>query len=134
MLFSALYHNQFTYLLPVSLDVESDEDLDSYTINKDDKVKIQILEPINPMNYYMDFISCYDKDKNDVMHELTDKGMKQIADSLGRKYSNSYIELYPKGNVMFSDGTTVKTDIAQDIKYKDRYNFELHSLSLKLLG
>ena len=59
--------------------------------------------------------------------------MKQITKSLGREYIDEYIELYPKGNVIFSDGSTVDVKEANNSHYIDRYNKDLKQLSMKLV-
>ena len=59
--------------------------------------------------------------------------MKTIAKSLNREYVDEYIDLYPKGNVIFSDGTTIKTEPAQSKEYVEKYDTDLKSLSKKLI-
>lgn len=58
--------------------------------------------------------------------------MKLIADSLGLLYVDSYIELRPKGNVMFADGSVIETDMAQNPEFIDRYNRELEDRVMQL--
>jgi len=109
--------------------------LDSYIPNKTDKVKITINEPILPDDYYYDYSNCCSKEeRNSILHEITTEGMKSIAKSLNREYVDEYIELYPKGNVIFSDGTTIKTEYAQNKACIDVYNNELKELSKKLVN
>ena len=134
ILFNSLYYNNYAYLLPVSIDVESNNDLDCYTPDKNDKVKIEIMRPINPIKYYREYNSSYEKDKNKVLHELTKEGMVQIAKSLNRTYKDEYIKLRPKGNVMFKDGAIIDTKKAQDIMYEEQYENDLKELSLKLIS
>ena len=133
ILFNSLEHYKYAYLLPISIDVESKNDLDSYTPDVEDQVKIQILEPIDPLIYYRDYKTSYEKDKNKVLHELTNIAMNNIANSLDRRYLDEYIELYPKGNVIFKDGSKIDKEEAQIKEYKDKYNNDLKELSLKLI-
>lgn len=132
ILFDSMNQGSFAYFLPVSIDVISDSDIDSYKSESNDKVKINVLEPIDPREYYNNFINSNEKDANDILHSITDKGIKEISKSLNRKYIDEYIELYPKGNVIFSNGETVDTKEAQKEEYISKYNNELKSLSLKL--
>lgn len=134
ILFNALDNLCYAYFLPVSIDIKTDNDLDSYVPDIHDKVKITINEPILPDEYFYRYKSSEtDKDKNIVLHDITDTGMKIIADSLNREYVDDYIELYPKGNVIFSDGTTINTELAQTRDFLDKYDKELKSVSRKLI-
>ena len=132
ILFKSLDYYNYVYLLPVAIDIKTNKDLDSYEVGND-KVKIDILNPINPISYYRDFNSSYDKDKNKVLHNLIKEGMVNISKSLNRVYLDEYIELYPKGNVIFEDGKLILKDEAQNKKYIDKYNEDLKNLSLKLI-
>ena len=134
ILFNSLNYYNFAYLLPVSIDIESKNDLDCYTPDKNDKVKIEIMEPINPVKYYREYNSSYEKDKNRVLHELIREGMMRIANSLNRTYKDEYIELRPKGNVIFKDGKVVEKEEAQEEKYKEQYEKDLKELTLKLIS
>lgn len=132
ILFKSLDYYNFAYLLPVSIDIETDKELDSYKVGND-KVNIQILEPINPINYYRNYNNSYENDRNAVLHSLIRDGMVKISESLNREYLNKYIELYPKGNVIFLGGSTVETDKAQNQKYIKQYEEDLKKLSLRLI-
>ena len=133
ILFNALSNGSYAYLLPVSVDVQSNENLDNYIPSRDDRVRVTINDPILPDDYFYSFVSaCSKEDRNKVLHEITDVGMKTIAKSLNREYVDKYIELYPKGNVIFSDGHTVDTKEAQKKIFYDMYDKDLKKLSLKL--
>lgn len=135
ILFNALGNKCYAYFLPVSINIDSDDELDSYIPNKTDKVKITINEPILPDDYYYEYSNyCSKEERNSILHEITTEGMKSIAKSLNREYVDEYIELYPKGNVIFSDGTTIKTEYAQNKACIDVYNNELKELSKKLVN
>ena len=135
VLFDTLESKSFAYFLPVSIDVRSKSELDSYTVSSDDKVIITINDPINPETYYREYSKTRDMhERNEVLHQITDEGMKTIAASLGREYVDEYIELNPKGNVIFSNGETVETNEAQKGKYIRRYEKGLKSLRMTLIN
>ena len=133
ILFKSLDNNNFSYLLPVSIDIETNKELDCYNVGKD-KVKIEILNPIDPINYYKDFNDSYEKEKNVILHKMIKEGMQNISKSLNREYLDEYIELYPKGNVIFNEGITIPKEEAQDKIYIEKYNNDLNKLSLKLIN
>ena len=56
-----------------------------------------------------------------MLHNPIDMSLSAIASVLKRKYINEYIELYPKQNVIFENGETIPTDIAQDNYYISLY-------------
>lgn len=130
ILFRALDKERFSYLLPVSVDVKSNDDLDSYNPDLNSEITIRILEPINPYDYYYE----YKKNGNDnqILHEFINKGMANIASSLNRNFINEYIELTPKNNVIFRDNTVIEKEEAKRIEYIRKYDKELHDLTLKL--
>lgn len=135
ILFNALNNGCYAYFLPVSIDIQSDDELDNYVPNINDRVRITVNDPILPDEYYYKFIKSYSKEgRNSVLHEITTEGMKSIAKSLDREYVDEYIELYPKGNVILSDGTTIKTEYAQNKACIDTYNKDLKELSKKLVN
>lgn len=53
--------------------------------------------------------------------------MKQIAETLNREYKDEYIILRPKGNVIFANGETVITSLAQNPTTYKRYSKELEA-------
>ena len=121
-------------LIPVSIDIKDEiKDLDNFYPN-DDKVVINILEPINYENAYYKFINGTDiEQRREALHIPIDEGMKKIADSMNKEYVNKYIELRPKKNVIFSDGTTLDTMVAQSIYYVYMYYQSLQNKSNKLV-
>ena len=134
ILFNALNNYCYAYFLPVSIDIESEDDLDNYIPNLNDKVTITINEPILPDEYFYKYKnSCSKIERNGVLHEITKDGMKIIADSLNREYVDKYIELYPKGNVIFQDGKTVNKEEAQEKDYIEKYENGLKTISKKLI-
>lgn len=133
MLFDSLKRGKYAYLLPVSVDVKSDTELDNYVPSKNDRVIIDIRKPIIPNKFYQNFcVSNCDTERNKVLHDITDFGMKEIAASLGREYVDEYIKLNPKGTVIFQNGETIDTNKAQDEEYIKRYGQELRTLRLSL--
>lgn len=134
VLFNALNNGSYAYFLPVSIDIQSNDELDNYVPNTNDRCRITINEPILPDEYFYKFSKAFSKDeRNKILHDITTKGMKSIAKSLDREYVDEYIELYPKGNVIFSDGTVIKTELAQNRACINVYANDLKDLSKKLV-
>lgn len=112
-------------LVPVAIQSKGQFHIDSYEID-DRNVDVKILEPVDYHNSYENFLLSNNfQDKNYYLHEPIDVCMRNIAESLNRSYDNNYIELFPKGNVIFSDGSTVLTSDAQDEKYVSLYKKDL---------
>lgn len=109
-------------LIPVSINIKNEiKDLDNYYPN-DDEVEINILEPINYDDAYYQFIESKNIElKNAALHKPIDDGMRLIAESINRPYINEYIQLRPKNNVIFDDGSTLDTTVAQSLYYIYNY-------------
>jgi len=120
-------------LVPVSIYVSRNDDLDSY--NKvGDNVEINILPSINYEDAYYNYKHSQTKEEMNIfLHQPIDVAMQSIADNLGIPYDESYIELRAKGNVMFADGTVVDVNTAQNNDFVSRYNEELKDRTLRLL-
>ncbi len=69
-----------------------------------------------------------------MLHNPIDESLSLIADTLKRDYCNRYIDLYPKGNVIFDDGTVVATSLAQDPKYLGLYQSQLVKRKARILN
>lgn len=121
-------------LIPVSINIKNEiKDLDNFYPN-DDEVEINILEPINYDEAYFMFMDTNNPEyKNTALHMPIDEGMRLIADSIDRKYVNEYIKLRPKNNVIFDDGSTLDTSIAQSLFYIQQYNHRLDKEKEKIL-
>lgn len=117
------------HIIPVAIDVkQKSTDLDNFNFDKDDEVNIQILEPINYNEYYYQYTHSDNyQDKNEALHLVIDDGMKSIASALEREYVDEYIELFPKGNVIFKNGEVIDTELAQNDEYIRRYLQELET-------
>ena len=127
ILFGAIEKGIKVNLVPVGINISGNYDLDSYDFD-DRTVNIEILPNINCDNWYDMFKESNTFfDKNNALHGPIDTCMKKIADALGRPYVNDYIELYPKGNVIFSNGDTVLTDLAQSEEFINEYEIELNT-------
>lgn len=135
ILFKSIENGYLPHFIPVSIDVESSsKDLDDYNLDGD-KVTIKILEPIDYSSELYDYKQCYNKEgENKILHSVTDRAMKSIADSLGRTYQDEYIELFKKGNVIFENGDVIDTEVAQKNNYINRYEMELENRVLKLIN
>lgn len=126
-------NNQHVNLVPVSIYVSRNADLDNYKQIGDD-VEISFLETIDYEESYYNYKHALEKDeKNIFLHQPIDIAMERIANNLGIPYENNYIKLRNKGNVIFNDGSVVDTILAQQNCYINRYNDELMDRSLKLL-
>lgn len=110
-------------IVPVSIDISStDMDLDSYDLNRDDIVNVNILEPLDYEEAYYNYENSSNfEEKNNSLHMIIDDGMRSIAKSLNREYIDSYIELYPKGNVIFENGEKIDTTTANQDTYVSSY-------------
>ncbi len=135
ILFSAKEKGQHPNIVPIAIDIDSaDNDLDSYYLNTHDKVTINILEPINYSEAYYNYQNSSNlQEKNINLHKVIDTGMMAIADSLDREYIDSYIELYPKGNVIFQDGKKIDTDIAQGKSHISQYKTDIETRAKSLI-
>lgn len=113
-------------LVPISINIKNKiDDLDNFVIN-DNEVEITISKPINTNDQYYDYTQTNnEKEKRKIYHDIIDESMKIIALSMNKNFSNEYIELYPKGNVIFSNGEVVDKIEAQDKRYVLRYENEL---------
>lgn len=114
-------------LIPVGINVSGNFDLDSYCFDER-TIDVDILPSVDYEKWYDMFMNSSDFDyKNEALHGPVDECMRGIADALGRPYVNEYIELNPKGNVIFSDGHTVLTDLAQNSEFIYQYDMELNN-------
>lgn len=126
ILFSAREKGLHPNFIPVAIEIiNGNDDLDSYIPNNE-IVNVYILEPIDYESYYIEYINSQNTiTRNNALHDVVDSGMKSIAKSLNKTFCNQYIELWPRNNIIFSDGNTVETSIAQDKYYVDLYDNEL---------
>ena len=126
ILFSALEENVEVNLIPVAIGINKEKiDLDSYSF-LDDSVTIDFLDPIDYTEDFSNYVSTNDYEtKNQCLHNVMDLSFKNIANKLNKEYDDSYIELYPKGNVIYSNGVVLPTDIAQNKYYLDLYKNQL---------
>ena len=128
ILFNAVTDKVDVNLIPVAIDVDKENtDLDSYSFH-DDKVVVSFLEPIEYMADYEKYMSTSNLEtKNECLHSVMDTSFRNIAEALQKKYDNTYIELFPKNNVIFSNGVVLPTDLAQSSYYTERYKYEVDS-------
>ena len=112
--------------IPVAIEVISNNlDLDNYNVC-DDKINIYILDKVDYEKDYTKYIESNEKSvKNMALHSVVELGMKSIAKALNKVYCDDYIVLRPKKNVIFRDGSTVDTYLAQECKYLKKYEDEL---------
>ena len=126
ILYGAMKEEIDVKLIPVGINVFGDFDLDSYTFDER-SIDVKILPSVDCKNFFDMFINSSNfYDKNEALHKPIDLCMKQIAEALDRPYINKYIELYPKGNVIFKDGYTVNTQAAQYSEFINKYGIELN--------
>ena len=126
ILFGAMDMGIDVNLVPVGINVFGEYDLDSYAFD-DRMVNVSILPSVDCSNWYDMFKESNTfSDKNNALHGPIDICMKCIADAMDRPYVDEYIELYPKGNVIFSNGETVLTGLAQCSEFVNEYKTELN--------
>lgn len=135
ILFKSIEGGYYPFFVPVCIDIKSSsDDLDDYTIGND-IIFIKILKPIDYSDELYDYLHSKSvEEKNKILHRLTDKGMVKISEALNRKYKDEYIELFKKGNVIFSDGQIINADLAQQKEYLDKYSEELEIRKLALIN
>lgn len=125
ILFNAVKQGTKANIIPAAINIKNITDLDCYEFNEKE-VEITILPPIEYESAFNKFSNTEDTNiKNEALHQVTDEGMKAIAQALNRLYKNEYIELYKKGNVIFEDGKTINIEDAQNQIYINKYNNEL---------
>lgn len=132
LLFGAMDKGIAVNLVPVGINISGGYDLDSYCFDER-MVSVNILPSVACSNWYDMFKEGSSfHDRNDALHAPIDICMKNIADALNRPYVDEYIELYPKGNVIFSSGTTVLTGLAQCSEFVNEYEMELSNRVKKM--
>ncbi len=90
-------------LIPIALNIVSDNlDLDNYS-NLDDKVEITFLEPVDYLESLSKFHDSLDKK---FLHQPLDECYKKIAFELNKEFIDHYIELYERKEIIWHDGTT----------------------------
>lgn len=133
ILYNARNKGKQVNLVPVSIYVSRNDDLDNYN-TVGDNVEITILPFIDYEEAYYNYRHAQNKEEmNTFLHQPIDIAMKCIANSLDIPYDDNYIELRAKGNVMFADGSVVDVNIAQKDQFVSRYNEELNDRALSLL-
>lgn len=135
ILFEACRKGVKPYLVPVALDVETDDKtLDRYTVCEDDKVEVKILEPIDYDYILQDYLNSDNlKEKNAMLHEVTDIGMQNIADALNLPFTGAYKIAIPKDNIMFQDGSTISLEEASLEENIKRFQAEIENRTKNLV-
>lgn len=120
--------------VPVAIKVDKEKiDLDSYDFNND-QVEVNILKPIEYRDELETYLHTSDMQlQNSCLHSIIDRSFITIAETLNLEYIDSYIELFPKKNVMFYDGTTIPTDVAQQKYFVDLYKDSLEKESKEII-
>ena len=121
-------------LVPVAIDFEKRNlNLDSFSEEQNYQVTIKILKTIPYEEEYKKYQESNTlQEKNKFLHRVVDKSLIEIAKSLNKSYKQNYIELYPKGNVIYASGEVIPTELAQENNYVKNYAQELEMRSLKL--
>lgn len=133
ILFSARENGTHVNLIPVSIYVSRNYDLDNYSMVGDD-VEVTILPPVDYEEAYYNYsYSRTIEEMNAALHRPIDDAMQSIAATLKVPYEDAYIELWPKGNVIFADGSVVDVGTAQEEQYIKRYNQELDDRAQRLI-
>lgn len=123
------------YLVPIAIDVDTkDPTLDRYTICEDDNIEVKILEPVDYEYLIGDYFKSDSiKEKNAILHEVTDECMQNIADALSVPFTGEYKPAIPKDNIMFQDGTTIALEEASLEKNINRFKTEINTRTEKLI-
>lgn len=133
MVYFARYKGKKINLIPISISVSRNDNLDDYNV-EGDNVEINILPSIDYEDAYYNYRnSQLREEKNMFLHQPIDKAMQCIANILNISYDGNYIELRPKGNVMFEDGSVVDVNTAKKPEFYKRYHRELNERTLQLL-
>lgn len=135
ILFETCKQGVMPHLIPVAIDAKTkDPNLNRYKVCEDDEIEVKILESID-YNYLLDeYLKCDNlNEKNIILHEVTDIGMKNIADALDVPFIKEYKEAIPKDNIMFEDGTTISLDDANLYKNINRFKNEIDTKTKKLI-
>ncbi len=129
------YENVHADLVPVAISINSDNlNRDSYYPNSDDVVNISFLPKISYDDYYNHYMDATNfEEVKYYLHKPIDDAMLAIANHLNKEYINEYIELYSKGNVIFSDGSQVGVNLVHSGYYKNKYDEELKLRSKELI-
>ncbi len=113
-------------LVPVSISISKKEDLENYKNLGGGVIEITILPSIDYKEAYYNYNYAKNyEEANEFLHIPIDIAMKNIANNLKMAYVDNYIELKPKGNVMFADGSVVDVNLAQQNEFAQKYNCEL---------
>lgn len=121
--------------IPAAIKVQSnDPDLGRYTINPEDKIDVNFLEPVEYEEYYDYYKKHQDfKSKNFALHKVSDVGMQKIADCLGIPYSKDYRFCIPKNEVMYEDGSTLPIITALQDENIERARKEINTQTQQLI-
>lgn len=135
ILFETCKQGVMPYLIPVAIDTKTnDPDLNRYKACEDDEIEVKILEPIDYDYLLYEYLRCDNfNEKNIILHEITDIGMKNIADALGIPFIKEYKAAIPKDNIMFEDGTTIPLDNANLDENINRFKNEIDAKTKKLI-
>ena len=128
ILFETCQKGIVPYLIPIAIDVETeDKSLDRYQVCESDRVEVNILDPINYEYLIKDYINNDNiKERNAILHEVTDIGMKNIADALHIPFTGEYKPAIPKDNIMFEDGSAIPLEEASLDSNINRYRSEIN--------
>lgn len=135
ILFETCKQGIMPYLIPVAINAKTnDPNLNRYKICEDDEIEVKVLEPVNYDYLLWEYLKCDDfKEKNIILHEVTDIGMKNIADALDIPFTGKYKKAIPKDNVMFEDGTTVFLNDANSNQNINRFKQEIENKTKNLI-
>lgn len=134
ILFNAYNNGIKANFIPVSINIlNPNSDLDNYEFTPTD-IEITLLPQIPYENEFDKFISSQNQEqKNEALHSIIDKGMENISKTLNKIYIPEYIELIPKGNVIFENGNTIPIEQAQNYQYINKYKTQLQQRSKQLI-
>lgn len=135
ILFETCKQGVMPYLVPVAIDSKTnDPNLNRYKVCEDDEIEVKILEPIDYNYLLYEYLKCDNfKERNFILHEVTDIGMKNIADALNIPFIKEYKEAIPKDNIMFEDGSTIYLSDAILEENVSRFKMEIDNRTNRLV-
>ena len=134
ILFNSVADKACVNLIPVAISVNKENiNLDSYKFD-DDKVLVNFLPPVEYMDDFENYMTTSNPEvKRTCLHNVIDTSFRNIAQALGKEYDDSYIELFPKKNVIYANGNVLPTDIAQETCFVDLYKSTLEHCSNEMI-
>jgi len=136
ILLNTCYKGVYPHYVPIAINVSTDDlDKNRMGINKNDLVQVQILEPVSYEHLVDEYYNTDNYEaRNRILHEIVDLGMIRIADSLNIPFSEEYLYVSPKENVMFQDGSEMSFEEALENENVVKYQDEVMTRARRIIG